>query len=583
MILQALYEYAQRKGNELPEDGFENAEIKYLIEINDEGSFVTFRDTQEKDEKGKLRGTIFEHVPQVKHTNSTKAFLLLDNFGYILLDEKKIKAYIEELEKAKCEIGANKGLDAVLKFYKENRANGFEKVFDSEFCIEHDLKKLSSTLLTFVLTDENNLIVQDSDLISYYRKSIQTDSEESGDDIDIKESICLVTGEKSTIARTHVKLSSICEKQSPLVSFNKDSFLSYGKKQSYNAPVSMKANYGYTKALNYLVNNKDAKNNRFRLGNDTVVFWADKETAEDFESDFGSFFSLANVDNPDKNVLEVKNLFNAINSGKFRDIDSNFFVLGLSPNASRMSVRFWETGKVETFADRIKQHFEDFEIIKPIYDNKEYLTLFDILSSTALGKTPKEKMDNVAPNLIGNMMQSILKGLPYPATLQQQCIRRIRAEQKITRERAAILKAYINRINRINGKEGVTVSLNRECQDKGYLIGRLFAVLEKVQQDTHPGLNATITDRYYGAASTNPVTVFAQLLKLNQHHLANYENKGLKVIREKEIGEIMSMIESFPSHLTFNEQSMFAIGYYHEKQSFFEKKETEDSTEENKL
>lgn len=572
MILQALYEYAQRKGDKLPEDGFENLEIKYLIEINEDGSFVTFRDTQEKDEKGKLRGTMYEHVPQVKHTNSTKAFLLLDNFGYMLLDEKKIKVYIAELEKAKCEIGANKGLDAVLKFYKENRANGFEKVFDSEFCIEHDLKKLSSTLLTFVLTGENNLIVQDSDLVNYYRKSIQPDSGESGNDNDTREGICLVTGEKSTIAKTHVKLSSICEKQSPLVSFNKDSFVSYGKKQSYNAPVSMKANYGYTKALNYLVNNKDAKNNRFRLGNDTVVFWADKETAEDFESDFGSFFSLANVDNPDKNVLEVKNLFNAINSGKFRDIDSNFFVLGVSPNASRMSVRFWETGKVETFAKRIKQHFDDFEIVKS-EKSKEYLSLFDILTATAL----EHKIDNVAPNLIGNMMQSILKGLPYPQSLQQQCIRRIRAEQKVTRERAAILKAYINRINRINGKEEVTVSLNRECKDKGYLVGRLFAVLEKVQQDTHPGLNATITDRFYGAASTSPVTVFSQLLKLNQHHLANYDNKGLRVIREKEIGEIISMLESFPSHLDLNQQSMFAIGYYHEKEDLWGNKTTEEN------
>ena len=182
-------------------------------------------------------------------------------------------------------------------------------------------------------------------------------------------------------------------------------------------------------------------------------------------------------------------------------------------------------------------------------------------------------MENVAPNLIGAVTQAILKGLPYPATLQQQCIRRIRAEQKVTRERAAILKAYTNRFNRYkNIKKEVSVSLDRNCTNKGYLLGRLFAVFEKVQLETHPGLNATITDRFYGAASTNPVTVFAQLIKLNQHHLSNYENKGLRIAREKEIGEIMNSIESFPAHLNLNEQSQFAIGYYHEKQSFFESK-----------
>ena len=182
-------------------------------------------------------------------------------------------------------------------------------------------------------------------------------------------------------------------------------------------------------------------------------------------------------------------------------------------------------------------------------------------------------MENVAPNLIGAVTQAILKGLPYPATLQQQCIRRIRAEQKVTRERAAILKAYTNRFNRYkNIKKEVSVSLDRNCTNKGYLLGRLFAVFEKVQLETHPGLNATITDRFYGAASTNPVTVFAQLIKLNQHHLGNYENKGLRIAREKEIGEIMNSIESFPAHLNLNEQSQFAIGYYHEKQSFFESK-----------
>ena len=575
MILQALYEYAQRKGDALPEDGFEDVEIKYLIKIREDGSFVDLVSTGEPDGKGKTRWHEYKKLPLVKHTNSLKAYLLLDNFGYVLLDERKRSAFIMELEKAKAKIPDNIGLNAVLSFYKENKSNGLDSFFESDFYKENDLDKLSSTLVTFELINSNNLIVQNQAIINYYRELLVSDSSENNEKSNsIVTSICLITGEEDSIARTHVKLSGICEKQTSFVSFNKDSFLSYGKKQSYNAPVSIKANYGYTKALNYLVNK--SQKNKSHLGKDTVVFWAEKKEAEPFEDIFySSLFSGKNEDNPDEDVHEVKNLFDAVNTGKFdADFSSNFYVLCLSPNAARISVRFWETGKVETFAKRIKQHFDDFEITRP-KDSVEHLNLYQILSATAL----EHKMDNVAPNLIGNVTQSILKGLPYPATLQQQCIRRIRAEQEVSRERAAILKAYINRINRMKDIKEVSVALDRNEKNKGYLLGRLFAVFEKVQQDTHPGLKATIVDRFYGAASTNPRTVFAQLSRLNRHHLSSYDNAAFRVNREKEIGEIMNLIDSFPAHLDLNEQSYFAIGYYHEKQSFFEKTNKSEETE----
>jgi CRISPR-associated protein Csd1 len=313
------------------------------------------------------------------------------------------------------------------------------------------------------------------------------------------------------------------------------------------------------------------------LGEDTIVFWAEKRDAETFESSFSAFFTT-DFDDPDRNVREVKNLFAAVQTGKLESIDSNFYVLCLSPNSGRISVRFWETGKVETFAKRIKQHFDDFEIIKPAFDEKEYLNLYQILSSTAL----EHKMENVAPNLIGSVMQSILKKLPYPATLQQQCIRRIRAEQSVTRERAAILKAYINRLNRQKNIKEVSVALDRNNTNKGYLLGRLFAAFEKVQQESaDTELNSTITDRFYGAASTNPVTVFTQLMRLNRNHMSKLKskNRGLQINRDKEIGEIMNAIDSFPAHLDLDEQSYFAIGYYHEKQSFFEKTDKSENTE----
>lgn len=582
MILQALYEYAKRKGDALPEDGFEWIEIKYLIKIREDGSFVDLVSTIE-DKKGK-NYLLPQRVGRSGSDAWKKPCLLWDNIGFVLRepkekdDAKKQKeadeyvkkqnnAFIKKIESLPKDVKKDIGVAAVLKFYTSNKANGFDKVRSSEYWEEC---KKSNGNISFILNAETDLVAQ-APAVKAYQKSLTAqndDIEDSGAENIV--GTCLITGEKSLIARLHTATPiSGAKSNAKFVGFQKNcGYDSFGKEQAYNAPVSQKAEAAYTKALNYLIK---SDKNHFTLGKDTIVFWAEKENKEyDFEGVFSVFFSKDfDSDDPDKSVKEVKNLFAAIYTGKVERIDSNFYVLCLSPNAARISVRFWETGKVKKIAKRIQQHFIDFDIIRAP-DAPEYLNLYQILSATAL----EHKMDNVAPNLIGPVVQSILKGTPYPVSLLQQCIRRIRAEQKVTRERTAILKAYINRYNRFHSmNEEVTVALDRNCKNKGYLVGRLFAVLEKVQQDTHPGLNATITDRYYGAASTNPVTVFPQLLKLNQHHLSNYEKEkqGLKTVREKELGEIINAIDIFPAHLALEEQARFAIGYYHEKQSFFEK------------
>ena len=585
MILQALYEYAQRKGDSLPEDGFENIEIKYLIEIRGDGSFVNLVSLI-KDKKGKTY-LLPQRVGRSGKNSWQSPFLLWDNVGFVLREPKEIKddekkqkeantyaenqnnAFIKKIESLPKDVKKDIGVAAVLKFYTSNKANGFDKVRSSEYWEEC---KKSNGNLSFILNTETDLVAQAPAIKEYQRNRMlqNENTEDSEKEQENISGICLLTGEKGPIARLHTATPILGAKSNAkFVGFQKTSgYDSYGKEQAYNAPVSQKAAAAYTKALNYLIK---SDKNHFTLGKDTVIFWAEKEDKEyNFESIFSVYFSAgAQPDDPDKCVKEVKNLFAAIYTGKLECIDSDFYVLCLSPNAARISVRFWETGKVKDFAKRIQQHFIDFDIVRAP-DAPEYLNLYQILSATAL----EHKIDNVAPNLIGSVVQSILKGVPYPVSLLQQCIRRIRAEQKVTRERTAILKAYINRYNRFHSmNEEVTVALDRNCKNKGYLVGRLFAVLEKVQQDTHPGLNATITDRYYGAASTNPVTVFPQLLKLNQHHLSNYgnEKQGLKTVREKELGEIINALDVFPAHLTLEEQAQFAIGYYHEKQSFFEK------------
>lgn len=581
MILQALYEYSLRKGGALLNDGFETAEIKYLIILKEDGSLSNIQSTIENK-----KGHLFSNLPMhVQRTSESKASLLWDNAEYVLALpkiisdteqnylEKQEKAisiakehnelFIKKIEELPVRIKENKEIKAVIAFYRTNRGNGFDLVSEHE--IFDEIKNSKRANVSFRL-EGSDRIVPEMDYIAEY--VIEKNDEESTDD---KKGICLITGKESTLSRIHSSIAIHGPRNTAkIVSFQDDSgYDSYGKKRSYNAPVSKKAEAAYTKALNHLIKSKE---NHFRIGEDTVVFWAAKRNDDYNLDDYFSLFFATDFDSddPDRGVKAVKGLMSAIQTGKFNgELNSDFYILCLSPNVARISVRFWETGKASEFASRIKQHFDDFEIVKGPKE-VEYLNLSRIISSIAL----ERDMKKAPPNLIGAVMHSILKGLPYPETLLQQCLMRIRAEHKVNRERAAILKACLNRKNRFNGKisEEVFVSLDRNNKNKGYLLGRMFALLEKIQQDTHPGINATITDRYYGSASTNPGVVFTQLIRLSRHHLSSYTNTGLKINREKEMGEIFDNINSFPAHLSLEEQASFAIGYYHEKQSFFENK-----------
>jgi CRISPR-associated protein Csd1 len=362
-----------------------------------------------------------------------------------------------------------------------------------------------------------------------------------------------------------------------LISFNLPAFNSYGKTQNFNAPVGKRAAFAYATALNVLLGKDSA--NKITIADSTIVFWSEKKSEGiDPEEIFPWVIAMQKTDrdNPDRGVEKIEKLFDSIFTGKYSQAKTNhFFVLGLSPNAARISVRFWKAPSVEDFGKNIRKHFDDFAIISGPKDSK-YLSLYQILSATAL----QYKMENVPPNLTGAVIESIIDGTPYPTSLLQQCIRRIRAEQNVNRTRAAILKAYLNRFNKIhkpNEKE-ITMSLDPNNTNVAYRTGRLFAVLEKIQEEANPGINTTIRDRFYGAASSSPVTVFPRLLSLKNSHLKKL-NDGKKIYFEKLIGEILSELKSFPTNLSLNEQANFAIGYYHQRQNFFTKKSNKEETE----
>lgn len=583
MILQALYEYYQRK-SDLPKEGFENKEFKFIIVIKKEGTFVDLIDKREGN-----RGKEYL-VPKAIGRSGSNSWqttsLLWDHYGYVLgypkdSDEKSIdmakkqnSVFVNTIKNLPDEIKKDAGVSAVLSFYEKGE---LEEVKNHPNWM--DCSKIKGCNLAFQLDGDNELIPQ-RQIISEYQKTISSLSNMDNDDEETirYESTCLITGNRSLIARTHSATPIRGSKSNAkLVSFQKKmGFDSYNKEQAFNAPISLAAESSYTTALKYLIN---SPTNKVFVADSTTIFWAEKETTSfNLENELPWFISDSPKDDPDRGIKAVKALYAAIHSAQLpNQKDNRFYILGISPNAARIAVRFWKVATVWEIGEKIKMHFDDFEIAHGSAE-PEYLCLNKILRSVAL----EFKMENVPPNLAGAVVTSILDGSPYPITLLQQCIRRIRAEQNVNRARAAILKAYINRINRIQNKKEkeITMALDTSNTNVGYRLGRLFAVLEKIQEEANPGINATIRDRYYGSASSSPVAVFSQLLKLKNHHLAKLET-GRKIYFEKLIGEVLSELSSFPANLTLNEQAYFSIGYYHQRQDFFTSKKNLIEIEQN--
>lgn len=582
MILQALYDYYQRKAAD-PESniaprGFERKNIPFIIVIDKEGNFINLEDTRSGEGKQKRAKSFL--VLKTKSRTGSKASetanVLWDHWGYVLgqpKDEtekaiedakKQNRTFVAQVKQLSEKYPENNQLAAVRKFFDQD--DQIQKVLEHENW--EDCYKIPGCNLSFRIAGETNIVAEHDDLLQEVEAEIESDSKAQTQSAD---GICLITGERLPIALLHSATSLPGRKSGgKLVGFQKNSgYDSYYKEQGLNAPISKKAEDAYTTALNVLLG-RDSKN-KFKLADTSVVFWSKQES--NFENQFSFYFSAPPEDDPDQNIREVKALFESIHTGKlYSEGDTPFYILGLAPNAARISIRFWKTGKVAAFASNIAKHFEDLEIVRSKNDEKEYFSLFNLLSNVSF----ESKVDNIPPNLAAKVIESILDGTKYPDTLQQQCIRRIRAEQHVNRIRAAILKAYLNRKEKVlnTNEKQITMALDLENKNQGYLCGRLFAVLEKIQEDAQPSINATIKDRYYGAASSTPITVFGRLLNLSNHHLAKLGG-GSKTYYEKMIQEIMVGFSSngLPAHLSLDDQSRFAIGYYHQRQDLYTKKD----------
>ncbi len=578
MILLALKEYYDRKAadpeSDIAPEGFEKKGLQFLIVINEQGQFINIEDTREKVGK-RLEPKIFL-VPRSVGRSGSKSyettFLLWDHIGYLLGlpkdDEKSIKqhqTWLKALDELPQELIEDIGVKAVLQFYKTNEHAKAINSPQIQECLKAPQCNMSFRLVSDVPVSCREKVKEY--VIKNLKKTTAQDDNLNGGQ-EQKIGTCLVTGEKGIIARTHGR-TPIDKDTKCLVGFQKNSgYDSYGKEQGYNAPIIKSTEFAYVTALNTLLK---SKSQRMLIGDASTVFWSKKRSS--FESDFSFFFKEPEKDNPDKGTERVKALFESVNRGTYMedDGDNPFYILGLAPNAARIAIRFWQVGTISEFAGRIRQYFEDFAIVKPAKE-PEYYSLWRILVNIS---TPtKDKSDNIPPNLAGDFMRTILSGAPYPSTLLHATLRRIHSDTdyRVKPVRAALLKAYLNRYYRFypdqNYKE-VDTELDANQTSVGYQLGRLFAVLEKIQEEANRGINATIRERFYGAACATPVTVFANLLRLKNHHLAKIENKGRVVNFERLLGEIMSHLSDFPAHLNLHQQGLFSIGYYHQRQTFF--------------
>ena len=572
MILHALTQYYQRKaesdGSVAPE-GFENKEIPFVIVIDKQGKFIQLEDTRELKNKKKVARTFL--VPKGLGRSGSKSYevsnLLWDHYGYVLAyagekgqeqADKQHASFTTNVNELKQALPDDAGVAAVVAFLSS--AEEKSKVMQAANWAE--CAKVKGCNLSFRLVDEAvDLVCQSKAVQAYVSQANQAQSD------NIPKGICLVTGKPAPIARLHNAVKGVNAKPAPFTSVNLSAFESYGKEQGFIFPVGEQAMFEYTTALNTLL----AGENRFRIGDVTAICWSAKPTP--LEESIASLINGGGKDNPDAHIDAVKSLYKNLYNGKYTEPDGKekFYLLGLSPNSARIVVRFWHETTVAALSESIAAWYDDLQMVRG--ENSpypEYMPLPRLLGNLVLDG----KMENLPSDLIAQITDAALNNRVLPVSLLQAALRRNKAEQKITYGRASLLKAYINRAiraGRLKNMKELTMSLDRNRQDIGYVLGRLFAVLEKTQAEANPGLNATIADRYFGSASSTPIAVFGTLMRLLPHHLNKLEFEGRAVQLQWEIRQILEHCKRFPNHLNLEQQGLFAIGYYHETQFLFTK------------
>lgn len=598
MILQALvrcYEALAGRG-ELEKEGWSPVKVSWGLELDADGQVKSLLLMGGTDAKGKQRPRIMKLPDPVKRSSGVAANFLCDNSAYVLGVDAKGKPERTRECFAAC---AQKHLN-ILKDVQHPTAKAILNFFErwkpeNAAChpaIQPNLEALlKGGNIVFVTHDAEGELQLAQDVTEIRRAW----DEAYANSDDAVMGRCLVTGEEGPIAILHPSIKGVMGAQSSgasLVSFNAPAFESYGKEnardnqgQGRNAPVGKYAAFAYGAALNYMVGHADFHG---RLGDTTLVYWA-----EGAEPAYGSaFMAMMGMGGEDKNEItqkELSGLLTALcqgNTVKWENVPLNpenrFYILGIAPNASRLSVCFFLQDSFGALVTHYQKHQERLNIVRPAFDERETLSMWALLRETAI-KSPN-KPPKFQRQLVEEMLRAVLTGSRYPSALYTQTEIRLRAEKNINRGKAAMIKAYLLR-NVVEQqkdqthiyKEVLDVELNEQSTYLPYRLGRLFAVLEAVQQKANPNINTTIKDRYFNSGCATPALVFPTLLRLAQSHLSKIGG-GAAVYYDKMITELLGDVtQSYPPRLSLQDQGIFQIGYYHQKQKLFTKKEEKDN------
>ena len=557
----------------VPAYGYSQERIGFLIPLNPDGT-VAHQPIDLRQGEGKKKTAPLRAVPQpTKRTSGVKPNFLWDKTAYVLgvtaAEGKRTSREHEAFVVAHREwlsFSSDEGLQAILRFLDKWSADQLTRLGWPE-----DMKDQN---IVFALESERlaNIMIHDRPAARELWARLTAAAEKTF-------AACLITGDHAPVARLHPAIKGVWGAQSAgasIVSFNLDAFESYGHEQGENAPVSEAAAFAYTSALNHFLERNSG--HRIQIGDASTVFWADSSDARaalEAESLFLGFIDEKEAEAAEEKKIEA--ILAKLRAGRpiaeFKpDLPQGvrFFVLALAPNAARLSVRFYIEDDFGVIAERYLRHLDRLRIEPPPRD--EAPSMWRMLVETAVLR----KSDNIQPNLAGEWMRAILTDSPYPLTLLSTLIMRLRADHDVNALRVAILKSILIK----NFKMEVPVSLDPECKEPGYLLGRLFAVYEQIQTAAlGRNVNATIKDKFYGAAAAQPRKVFHMLESGSANHLSKIgkQRPGLKVNLEKAIGAIMGAMspddDPFPASLPDKSQALFGLGYYHQRNEFFKKSE----------
>ncbi len=566
MILQALNNYYERlfadPDEEISSFGFGKLGIHFCLILDRHGNIMGSPLVLREDGKS-LR---IEVPGPVKKTSGIASNFCWENSGYVLgVDSKdklertaKTHAAFKNLAAKVLDGVEDEGADALLAFLNKWNPEQIENIPDWAEILDKNI--------VFRLDGTREFIHDRPEVRKAWLRYQRAEN-------NAQKGTCLVTGENDVpIPAIHAAIKGVPGAQSSgaaLISFNFDSARSFGKKQNHNAPVCEQAAFAYATALNHLLTSGSRR--KLMVGDTTIVFWTDAPAkAEDF---FG--LALGGKDAEDKGMVkELEQYLEAVTQGSYPDEigdqDSPFYVLGLSPNAARLSVRFWYVGTVGNIVENIGLHYKALSIKQDFESDPRHPKPWWLLKELA----PQRDSRNISPLISGQLIKSIIKNQPYPRTLLVAAIARIRADKQINYLRAGIIKAYLIR----NAQKEISMSLDKENTDVGYRLGRLFAIVERIQSDAVPGANATVRDRFFGAAAATPGRIFPVILKNAQHGLAKIrkDKPGWAINLDKSLQKIMDAMdprEGFPSTLPLEKQGMFVLGYYQQRQQLYTRKE----------